>query len=116
MKVAAECQFFVVSSTEQCMIVPTQLCAENQKHGGAMGMMFAVEQMPDTYGLPVYKTTKTIEERVGDEVHILCGYEMFGQTIWTHIAIMTARDLAEASNKCHQIATRPARQMIRMGG
>jgi hypothetical protein len=88
-----------------------------------MGMMMrtAVEQpvMPDTFGLPVYKITKTIEERVGNEVRILCGYEMFGQTVWSHIVIMDAGDLAESSSKCHNISTAPtlpASRMIRMGG
>jgi hypothetical protein len=85
-----------------------------------MMMMAATEQpMPDTFGLPVYKITKTIEERVGNEVRILCGYEMFGQTVWSHIVIMDARDLAESSGKCHTIATAPvlpASRMIRLGG
>jgi hypothetical protein len=87
-----------------------------------MGMMMRapVEQpMPDTFGLPVYKITKTIEERVGNEVRILCGYEMFGQTVWSHIVIMEAADLAESAGKCHSIATTPllpSSRMIRMGG
>jgi hypothetical protein len=83
-----------------------------------MGMMFspATEPIPDTFGLPVYKITKTIEERVGDEVRILCGYEMFGQTVWTHIVLMEAMDLAVSSNKCHQISTRTPRPLMRMGG
>jgi hypothetical protein len=84
-----------------------------------MRMQAATEPIPDTYGLPIYKVTKTIEERVGNEVRILCGYEMFGQTIWTHIVIMTPDDLAASADRCHQIATvpvLPASRMIRMGG
>jgi hypothetical protein len=82
-----------------------------------MGMMFQEADVApiDTYGLPVYKITKTVEERVGDEIRILCGYEMFGQTTWTHINILSARDLAECAGRCHEIATLP-RQLIRMGG
>lgn len=78
-----------------------------------MGMMFqgaTKPPMPDTFGLPVYKITKTIEERVGDEVRILCGYEMFGQTVWAYIAILSARDLADCAGRCHEIATTPERQ------
>jgi hypothetical protein len=87
------------------------------KQGGEMGMLMRTEQpVVDTYGLPIYKVTKTIEERVGDEVRIVCGYEMFGQTVWTHIVIMTPDDLAESADRCQQIATLPERQSIHVAG
>jgi hypothetical protein len=39
----------------------------------------------DTYGLPIYKVNKVVRERVGDEMRILLGHEMFGHTVWTHV-------------------------------
>lgn len=69
----------------------------------------------DTYGLPVYKTTKIIKERVGDEIHMLCGHDMFGHTIWTHIAIMSASDVITEARECQEIATRPSLQLVRAG-
>lgn len=77
-----------------------------------MGMRDATEQV-DIYGLPVYKITKIIKERIGDEVHMICGHEMFGQTIWTHVAIILASDLIVEADACQQIAMRP---MLRMNG
>jgi hypothetical protein len=110
----------LVSGTEQWLFgCKARKCAPNQKRGkGAMGMMFATatEPIPDTFGLPVYKITKTIEERVGDEVRILCGHEMFGQTVWTHIVIMEATDLAASSSRCQQISMRPKQHLLRLGG
>jgi hypothetical protein len=77
-----------------------------------MGMQF-VEPI-DTYGLPVYKATKVMRERVGDEIRMLIGHEMFGRTVWTHILIMSAADVLIESQKCQEIATRPHNQEIRL--
>jgi hypothetical protein len=66
----------------------------------------------DIFGLPVFKVTKTIEERIGDEIHILHGYEMFGQMCWTHIEIMLVEDLISASIRCRNIAMEATRQIV----
>lgn len=68
----------------------------------------------DTFGLPVYKVTKIARERVGDEMRILMGHEMFGQTVWTHVIIMSATDVMIESQKCQEVATRPSTQEIRV--
>ena len=60
--------------------------------------------MPDTYGLPVYRVTKIIKQRVGDELHMLCGAEMFGQTQWSHICTMKLTDVLVEAQECEQIA------------
>lgn len=67
----------------------------------------------DTYGLPIYKVNKVVRERVGDEMRILLGHEMFGHTVWTHVLIMDAADVAIESRKCQEVATRPSTQEIR---
>jgi hypothetical protein len=79
-----------------------------------MGMRELAEPI-DTYGLPVYKTTKIIKERVGDEIHMLCGHEMFGRIMWTHIAIMSTTDVLTESRECQEIATRPFKHLLGVG-
>ena len=49
--------------------------------------------MPDTYGLPQHRVTTIIKQRVGDEIHFLCGNESFGQTHYHFIMIMKATDV-----------------------
>lgn len=79
-----------------------------------MGMRELAEPI-DTYGLPVYKTTKIIKERVGDEIHMLCGHELFGRMVWTHIAIMAAADVLIESRECQELATRLSNNVVRLG-
>lgn len=78
-----------------------------------MGMQADAER-PDIYGLPVYRVTKLHTERIGDEIHIIHGHEMFGQTFWTHVEIWLASDMIVEAELCSQIAMRPTRQMVRM--
>lgn len=69
-----------------------------------MGMPEPAVVMPDTYGLPVYKINKIIKQRVGDEMHFLCGEVVFGQTIWHYIATMKVNDVIEEAQECVAIA------------
>lgn len=69
--------------------------------------MHELREPIDTYGLPVYKVNKVVRERVGDEMRILMGYEMFGRTVWTHVLIMSASDVLIESQKCQEVALRP---------
>lgn len=74
--------------------------------GEIMGRLEETEHI-DLTGLQVFKITKMKKERIGDEVRLICGHEILGQTIWTHIAIFSAADLASEANQCVQIAMRP---------
>lgn len=60
--------------------------------------------MPDTYGLPIYKVTKVIKQKVGDDVHMLCGAEIFGQTQWLYIVTMSAADLLREASDAMDVA------------
>lgn len=60
--------------------------------------------MPDTYGLPIYKITKVIKQRVGDDIHMLCGAEVFGQTQWLYIVTMSAADLIREASDALDLA------------
>lgn len=64
----------------------------------------APSTVPDVYGLPVFRTTKIVKERIGDEIRMLCGFEVFGQVHWTHISIMKAADLVVESTECRLMA------------
>lgn len=77
-----------------------------------MGMQLA--EPIDTFGLPVYKATKVMRERVGDEIRMLIGHEMFGRTVWTHILIMSAADVLIESKKGQEVAMGQTRQEIRL--
>ncbi len=60
--------------------------------------------MPDVFGLPVYKVNRFVRRRVGDEIQILCGQELFGQVIWSHVSIMKAADCLIATREAAEIA------------
>lgn len=87
----------------------------------AMGMREAPAALLETAGLPdlsnvmVYRVTKTVEERVGDHVHVLHGYESFGQTIWTHLEIWDAKDMALTADRCTQLSLMPNRSRVPPG-
>lgn len=72
-----------------------------------MGMMESPEITPDLFNLPVYRVTKTMEERVGDHIHVLHGYVSFGQTVWTHMEIWDATDLVQTAGRCTELSMRP---------
>lgn len=55
---------------------------------------------PDIFGLPIYRPTKFIKERVGDEVRLLCGVEAFGQISWTHVTILKPEDMQCIAQDC----------------
>jgi hypothetical protein len=50
------------------------------------------DEIPDIYGLPVYRANRCIKKRVGDEIHMLVGQDVFGQIIWSHVEIWNAGD------------------------
>lgn len=52
-------------------------------------------RFPDIFGLPVYRVSKTIKCRCGDELHILKGFEMFGQVHWSHVEIWKVSELCD---------------------
>lgn len=79
-----------------------------------MAMMESREALPDIFNLPVYKVTKTIEERVGDQIHVLHGYQSFGQTIWTHMEVWDAADLIQTASRCTEVSLRPQRRLAAM--
>lgn len=79
-------------------------------------MSDAASCAPDTFGLPIYRTTKLFQERVGDEIHIIHGHEIFGQVVWTHIEIWKVSDLIIEADLCQQVAMRPTKQFVRMSG
>lgn len=60
--------------------------------------------MPDIYSLPIYRVDKTVMQRVGDEIHILCGHTLFGQMQWTHIEIIKIDAAIVESTKCRELA------------
>jgi hypothetical protein len=70
------------------MLFPHLTCGEREII--KMGMRDDAVAMPDTYGLPVYRIDRTVKQRVGDEIQILCGSEMFGQTQWNCILVIRA--------------------------
>ena len=49
--------------------------------------------IPDTFGLPIHTVTTIIKQRVGDDIHFLCGHESFGQVHWLYIMVMKASDV-----------------------
>lgn len=49
---------------------------------------------PDIYGLPIFRVSRTIKQRHGDELHILKGFEVFGQVQWSHVEIWKISELA----------------------
>lgn len=69
-----------------------------------MGLPVRDRVFPDTYGLPVYRVTKIIKERCGDEIRFLCGSELFGQIQWTHICVMKAADVIVEARESEAIA------------
>lgn len=71
---------------------------------GMQGVHEPAVAMPDTYGLPVYTVTKIIKQRIGDEIHMLCGAELFGQTQWTFIAIMKAEHVIIEATEARDMA------------
>lgn len=75
----------------------------------ALGLPEATE-LPSLSGIKVYRVTKTVEERVGDHVHVLHGYESFGQTIWTHLEIWDAKDMMLTAGRCSELSMRPSNQ------
>lgn len=60
--------------------------------------------MPDIYSLPIYRVDKTVMQRVGDEIHILCGSVLFGQTQWSHISVIKIDAAIVESTKCRELA------------
>lgn len=51
-------------------------------------------QFPDIFGLPIYRVSTSIKYRRGDELHILKGFETFGQIHWSHIEVWKISELA----------------------
>ncbi len=68
-----------------------------------MGMEMRDHNVPDTFGLPEFRVTKIIKQRVGDEIHFLMGNESFGQTHWHFIMVMKADDVMRESQITQQI-------------
>lgn len=75
-----------------------------------MGMREVTATMPDLLNLPVYRVTKTMEERVGNLIHVLHGYESFGQTVWTHVEIWDPCDMMRTASRCAQLSLQSANQ------
>lgn len=72
-----------------------------------MGMGSAVREpagVPDTFGLQVFGVNKIIKQRVGDEMHFLCGVETFGQTHWHFIITMKATDVLVEATESREMA------------
>lgn len=82
------------------------LCGSIKNSGATMGMEASDTSslMPDLLNVQVFRVTKTIEERIGDHIHVLHGYESFGQTIWTHLEIWDAQDIALTADRCTGLA------------
>jgi hypothetical protein len=73
-----------------------------------MGMMESLAGMPDVYGLPIYRVNRTIMRRVGNELHILCGSELFGQVSWTHIEVLKIETVLVEAKRAQDLASSPA--------
>jgi hypothetical protein len=70
------------------------------------------DETPDLYGLPVYRVSRSIKQRVGDEIHLIKGYEMFGQMHWSHVEIWKVSELlASAAEINAETASPPVRDM-----
>lgn len=76
-----------------------------------LGMREASEHI-DIFGLPVYRPTTIKRERVGDEIHLIYGTELFDQVVWTHIVIISAEAAIIHADKCLQLALRPAQKVM----
>lgn len=70
---------------------------------------------PDTYGLPEYRVTKIVKERVGDEIRLLCGAERFGQIQWSYICVVKASDLLLMARECERMALEASNEMALSG-
>lgn len=80
-----------------------------------MGMLEAPATMPDLFNVPVYRVTRTMEERVGDHIHVLHGYDSFGQTVWTHLEVWDVADMMQTAGRCTELSMRPKKQIVPVG-
>ncbi len=61
-------------------------------------------ELPVIHGLPVHRVSLSIARRVGDEVHIAKGENLFGVIHWTHVEIWKINDIIRAANAAYEIA------------
>lgn len=82
-----------------------------------IGMLDRPENFPDTQGIREYRVNKIIKQRVGDEIHFLCGSESFGQTHWHVIITMKATDVVvEATESRNMAIDAIAETTVKMAG